>query len=354
MTSDFVIYGTTEGVIGHFSVPQRAMVNEHRHSRGISSIFSNESGSKAVVVDTSQQCYLLLTVSDSLLPVVGVEGSVDGVFWDQADPNVFVVHEGQHIKTFLLLPNAVNQAPVTQLAQNPLPETHVPLVLLDGRLVCQIRSSPNLESLLLRHARTGPSGQLAPSCPSFPSPPPLFSSAPLLPVEGWGNSLPSPLVLAPRPRTQNQRPWNLAPYFPHARYPSVPLRAGADPCPPSLPPFRRTHNLLAGPASEDLNSSDLEARFKQAAALRRLPAAAAAAAAASDPALWEQLFSLALEALDMDTAIRAARAMGDAGMVLTLEVGPGGRGTSVSLPPSSFLERGREPRLARPRLRPAP
>lgn len=169
-------------------------------------------------------------VADTLIPVPAIDTAVLGCYWDQNDPSLFVLCDATHIKTYSFNSNAVTQPPLVQLATNPVPDSHVPLVLLDGKLVCQLRASPHLESLLLR-----------------------------------------------------------------------------------------THHALGMRPSLELNPMELEQRFKQAVALRRFQVAADAAATAGVRSMWEQLFQASLEGLEVAIAIRCARALGDAGMVMTLE-----------------------------------
>jgi WD repeat-containing protein 19 len=103
-----------------------------------------------------------------------------------------------------------------------------------------------------------------------------------------------------------------------------------------------SHDALAAPrGASRLSPERARARFTQAVALGRLGAALDAAATLGEPAAWRAAAGKAMEVLDVDSAMRAQRALGDAAMVAALRAlgtGPEDRGAAAGAMAALFCD----------------
>jgi hypothetical protein len=55
MTDHFVLYGTAEGHVAHYSLEGGDTANEYKHAKGITRLFPNATGAKVIFQDANQQ-----------------------------------------------------------------------------------------------------------------------------------------------------------------------------------------------------------------------------------------------------------------------------------------------------------
>lgn len=161
LAGQYLIYGDAAGHLIY--AIDGNIVNEFHHSDPIKRIFPNHTGTRVILFDAAAQAFLYNPVNDDCLPVP-IPPSTEKVLWDVSDPTVFVAVDQQNVHTFVYLQTAVGGSVVRELgALNlteeaelaieqqaaPLPHGHVPVVLMDGRVVCQ-QSSGDLASVQLR------------------------------------------------------------------------------------------------------------------------------------------------------------------------------------------------------------
>ena len=103
-----------------------------------------------------------------------------------------------------------------------------------------------------------------------------------------------------------------------------------------------SHDALAAPrGASRLSPECARARFMQAVTLGRLGTALDAAATLGEPAAWRAAAGKAMEVLDVDNAMRAQRALGDAAMVAALRAlgtGPEDRGAAAGAMAALFCD----------------
>jgi WD repeat-containing protein 19 len=77
-------------------------VNEFRGDGGaVTRIFPQPVGSKLVFEDDGKNVYMFNPVNDICLPLPQYTGTVENVFWDMADANLFAILDGSQCYTFL-------------------------------------------------------------------------------------------------------------------------------------------------------------------------------------------------------------------------------------------------------------
>ena len=110
LTAEFLVYATARGTLTYYYLQDGAIVWSTA-TRRRSTIFTNELGTRLVLVDDAASAYLFNPVNDSALPIL-VLAVGDGVLWDAADGRVFVVADARTLSVYVRAPLiAASQAP---------------------------------------------------------------------------------------------------------------------------------------------------------------------------------------------------------------------------------------------------
>merc|ERR1719352_1370934 len=120
LAGQHLIYGDEAGHLIY--ALEGNVVNEYHHSDPIRRIFPNHTGTRVIMFDKNGQAFLYNPVNDDCLPV-GLPPSCDRVLWEDAELTI----ERQYAS---------------------IPHGHIPVVLMDGRVVCQV--SGDLQGVQLK------------------------------------------------------------------------------------------------------------------------------------------------------------------------------------------------------------
>eukprot|EP01116_Phalansterium_solitarium_P013666 TRINITY_DN3106_c0_g1_i10.p2 TRINITY_DN3106_c0_g1~~TRINITY_DN3106_c0_g1_i10.p2 ORF type:complete len:1339 (+),score=616.68 TRINITY_DN3106_c0_g1_i10:197-4213(+) len=137
LTKDFLIYGTSKGVIVYFSLSDWTQLSEYKHDKGlaIKGVWPNPTGSRIVFVDANNDGYIYSPVSDDqLVQIPKFPITVSRVMWDSADAGVFVVAdlECEKLYTYTFHAFSTTQAVATQIATSKPAERYVAVLTHNG------------------------------------------------------------------------------------------------------------------------------------------------------------------------------------------------------------------------------
>ena len=161
-----MVYGTDQGAVEFFLLDSKewAMLSGAtlRHSTPIKALYPNPSGTRVVVVDSSNNAYLGNPVTAEMTPFPQFPTqSVKHVMWDINDSNVVMVWDSRDIHTYVYAPTTRWGPMVSKLGpveisaggeismrpeSTPLPANHWPIVATSGVITCQ-DSSGNLQNM---------------------------------------------------------------------------------------------------------------------------------------------------------------------------------------------------------------
>lgn len=161
LTDDFLIYSTNTGNIVYFSLEDWSIVNSFRFEVSVTHISPNLLGTRLVFIDETHAAYLYNPVDDQVVPVEKFSGSADKILWDISNPNIFVTSDSKKFTTYIYSSQttkgptvrAIRQVANSSLvAHTERPEGFSPVVLQDGKIICQSQSGALTAVLLNSHA----------------------------------------------------------------------------------------------------------------------------------------------------------------------------------------------------------
>ncbi|KAI8918944.1 hypothetical protein BC831DRAFT_481578 [Entophlyctis helioformis] len=162
MTNEFLIYGTSHGALLHYDLDEILMVNDYRHTTGITAIYPSPGlSTKVILVDDKKNAFIVSPISDAPIEIPSFPANARGVLWETAPfPGrfIFVVWDDTAVTTFVYSPLTLrgHQCRGLHKAATRLPYGLKPVLLLNGVLVCQTPGG-KLESLVLAtHEELGP------------------------------------------------------------------------------------------------------------------------------------------------------------------------------------------------------
>ncbi|KAL0053124.1 hypothetical protein WJX82_001225 [Trebouxia sp. C0006] len=230
LSAHFLIAGTAAGMLLYYQCQDKALLNEFRHTGGaIVKVFPQPYGTRVIYEDDKHAVHLYNAVNDQLLHLEEVSLGLATALWDAADPNLFLLSDGQVLYTFLYSPVSLHGAGVTLEGKQICAPGRVPLILAEGSVTFQTTSG-SLETQLLA-----------------------------------------------------------------------------------------SHAALRDSSNRSRDVDVMKARFKAAVSLHHFKEAWDAALILKSPQLWQALGEAYLHDLDVDSAIRCYRMMGNAGMVSNLD-----------------------------------
>ncbi|XP_071786835.1 WD repeat-containing protein 19-like isoform X1 [Asterias amurensis] len=142
LTSDFLIYGTSNGELIFFYVEDWQFVNEFRHLVGIRKVYPDPSGTRLVFIDDKSDGFVYNPVNDQILEIPDFSPTVKGVLWENwpYDKGVFVAYDDDKLYTYMYSRETVRGPSVTLAATTKLPFAQKPLMLYNGEMTCQTQS----------------------------------------------------------------------------------------------------------------------------------------------------------------------------------------------------------------------
>jgi len=151
MTKDFLLYGTSRGLLVYYYLADYAQVSEFRHETGITKIFPNELATRVVVIDDSGAGWLYHPATDKLLPIPKFSPMTSQVLWDTSDWGVIVAHDPRQVHVYVYVPHSVQGPHVLHLASTKCTSGLRPIVVNNGTLISQAESGAILNQTLQTH-----------------------------------------------------------------------------------------------------------------------------------------------------------------------------------------------------------
>jgi WD repeat-containing protein 19 len=122
LTDDFMYYGTEAGAVEVFYLGDWMILPgaELRIDAPIKALYPNQTGTRVIVVDISNQIFLYNPVTgggvnQSILKFDSVPSSFTNILWDVAERNVILIFEGKFVHTYVYIPSSVKGPLLTKL-----------------------------------------------------------------------------------------------------------------------------------------------------------------------------------------------------------------------------------------------
>ena len=152
-TNDFLAYGTAQGTLRYYYLPDRVAVNEHRHDGGaIERLFLNATGTRAVFLDERSVPTFFNPVNDQALEIPEFQGPPQQVLWDAADPNIFVIANGTDYQVYTYASTTINGPIIEAVGTHPQAPGAHPIMMLHGVVAFQLPGGKMQNELLSTHA----------------------------------------------------------------------------------------------------------------------------------------------------------------------------------------------------------
>ena len=156
MTRTFLMWGTANGNLGIFSVPDWKPLdaNPYKHPKGqraIVRVFPNGPGTRVLLTDSSGEVNLFNPVNGLVLSVPDPPSKVTKGVWDTSQWGLFALSDGGSLRPYLHVPLTVTGAAIKPLGSavlgdgnklqvshknTPLPEGTSPISMTDGVCLC--------------------------------------------------------------------------------------------------------------------------------------------------------------------------------------------------------------------------
>lgn len=159
LTDDFLYYGTEAGTVEVFFLGEWALLSgaELRLDNPIKRLYPNSSGTRVVVVDSANQCFLFNPVTgggvnQSITQFDQAPSTIVSVMWDFEEKNVIMFYDGKYIHSFIYIPVSIKGALVIKLGPVVVSSTgevnltpdrielnpgNIPILSSAGALTCQ-------------------------------------------------------------------------------------------------------------------------------------------------------------------------------------------------------------------------
>jgi WD repeat-containing protein 19 len=159
LTDDFLYYGTEAGTVEVFFLAEWTLLSgaELRLNNAIRKLYPNSSGTRVVVVDSANQCFLFNPVTgggtnQSITQFEQAPNIIVSVMWDHVEKNVIMFYDGKHIHSFIYVPVSIKGPMVIKLGPvvvssagevNLTPDKielipgNIPILSSGGMLTCQ-------------------------------------------------------------------------------------------------------------------------------------------------------------------------------------------------------------------------
>ena len=170
MTSEFLIFGTANGVIEFFSLSDWRILTgcEKRHDFGIQKLFPRQGGTRVIYQDTNGNGFLYNPVDSSITAITDITSDTQNVMWDSADPGVFVTFtKKKELETFIYAPLTIVGPTITKLGPVTIdkngdialalqatstPDTFTPVLVRNGIVTGQLKNGTVERVTLLTHS----------------------------------------------------------------------------------------------------------------------------------------------------------------------------------------------------------
>ena len=163
LTEEFLYYGTEAGTVEIFFINEFILLTgiEIRLDNSIKKIKSNYNGTKLIIIDSANQCFLYNPVlgggssnsnNISLIQFIEVPTTIHSIIWDFNEKNVIMLYDGKYIHSYIYVNTSIKGALIIKLGpvvistggevqltsdKIELISGNIPIVSNNGSLTCQ-------------------------------------------------------------------------------------------------------------------------------------------------------------------------------------------------------------------------
>lgn len=158
LTEHFLFYGTEGGTIEIFYIPDRTILPVSGIDNKVKKIYPNESGTRAVIIDSENQVFLYNPVvasggiNHAMIKFDINVNTIVNVLWDNQVKNVIIIFDGKFIHTYLYTSTSAKGSYLTKLGPMSvtmqgeinlqpdiveIKEANIPILASNGILTCQ-------------------------------------------------------------------------------------------------------------------------------------------------------------------------------------------------------------------------
>ncbi|KAJ3330817.1 WD repeat-containing protein 19 [Blyttiomyces sp. JEL0837] len=163
VTNDLLVYGTSNGLIHHFSTEDWALVNELTHKVGIVSIVPQPRRSRLIFKDEMNDIYFYDPVKGLIFLIPNISTKTLGVLWETTqsqDRSIFMSWDDSFLTTHSFQPMSVKGPQCMSLGTTKLPHGLKPLLFNEGAVICQTPGGKLLPVNLSTHELLNPQALL--------------------------------------------------------------------------------------------------------------------------------------------------------------------------------------------------
>eukprot|EP00755_Sulcionema_specki_P023223 Sspe_Gene.78375::Locus_49029_Transcript_1_1_Confidence_1.000_Length_4205::g.78375::m.78375/K19671/WDR19, IFT144; WD repeat-containing protein 19 len=160
MTNRFLIYGTNHGTVVYFSLEDRVLISEYRHTIGIRTLTPSPAGTRTAFIDDANEGYIFNPVDETVVKIDRFGVNTDKLMWDVEDWGVLVGCDAKVFTTYIYQPNTrwgAKCEPVTKttdtskvIVTTDRPAGFTPVVVVKGNMTCQMPGTGNMGSFTLQ------------------------------------------------------------------------------------------------------------------------------------------------------------------------------------------------------------
>ncbi|XP_075260010.1 WD repeat-containing protein 19-like isoform X2 [Convolutriloba macropyga] len=140
LTPQFFIYATNKGSINYFSLEEWCSITHFQHSKGVTRIFPEITGTRLLALDEINQAFIYSPIDDVMVPVQDLPTKVDGVLWEnhEQDKHIFVTFDDKNLHTFVYVRDSIYESSCKRVGSaTALYHGHRPVMLHNGQVYCQ-------------------------------------------------------------------------------------------------------------------------------------------------------------------------------------------------------------------------
>jgi hypothetical protein len=156
IAGDFFVYGTSDGSLFYFYIPEWATVNEYRHTCGIRHVAPNAQGTRLAFIDANHSAFIYNPVNDQLIPISPFSSHVSHIMWDIADWGVFIAAEPEVLHTYTFFPTTISGPSVVHVGNTPCPARTSVVLVHNGQATLQDDAGSVRSISLLSHQDVAP------------------------------------------------------------------------------------------------------------------------------------------------------------------------------------------------------
>uniref|UniRef100_A0A1I7XJ66 Small ribosomal subunit protein uS15 n=2 Tax=Heterorhabditis bacteriophora TaxID=37862 RepID=A0A1I7XJ66_HETBA len=155
LTNHFLVFSTDTNYLVYFSLEERCVVSEYRHTSALRQVYPDSDALRACVFDDRADTWVYSPVDDSMhkLPPVGSTVHYKAALWETftIDRDTFIVYDNVNIYVFIISKSQIVGESILFVGSTKLPYAHTPLMLSKGIVHCLTASGKTSGVLLDSH-----------------------------------------------------------------------------------------------------------------------------------------------------------------------------------------------------------